>query len=220
MTKSSSKFKKILWILLTIFLIAYVITNIVRSFLLSGIDQNNHQPLDGLISDASIKILEESCFDCHSVKYKRYFYDTLPVINIVIARHISEGLEEANFSTVANKGTKELADLLDESIETIEEKEMPLSEYLIIHPAAKITPDELMQLKDDLYALEGAKTTNDGEEYDAQMNQQDGDDYGDEDNADDNADNDEDYSDDDEDDDYDDEDDDDYDDEDDDDDDK
>ena len=88
-------------------------------------------------------ILRESCYDCHSNETIWYWYTEFAPISWLIARDVNEGREHLNFSTWDKYSTTEKKELLAESIETIQEGEMPMKIYALMHPEAKINKDEL-----------------------------------------------------------------------------
>ena len=88
-------------------------------------------------------ILRESCYDCHSNETIWYWYTEFSPISWLIARDVNEGREHLNFSTWDKYSTTEKKELLAESIETIQEGEMPMKIYELMHPEAKINKDEL-----------------------------------------------------------------------------
>lgn len=85
------------------------------------------------------EILKNACYDCHSneVKYPNYAY--VAPISWSVKSHINEGRENVNFSewTSYNKDQKE--HIIDEVIESVESKEMPLKGYVPMHPEANLT---------------------------------------------------------------------------------
>lgn len=85
------------------------------------------------------KILKNACYDCHSneVKYPKYAY--IAPISWSVKHHINEGRERVNFSewTVYNAEQKD--HILDDVIESVQNKEMPLKGYIPMHPEANLT---------------------------------------------------------------------------------
>jgi len=88
-------------------------------------------------------ILRESCYDCHSNETIWYWYTEFAPISWLIARDVNEGRSYLNFSTWDKYSTTEKKELLAESIETIQEGEMPMKIYALMHPEAEINKDEL-----------------------------------------------------------------------------
>ena len=79
-------------------------------------------------------IFEQSCFDCHS-EYTDYpWYHSLPIIKGILDGHIEEAREYVDLSPdfpFEGKGTT--LEILGEIREVIEEEEMPLLSYRLLH---------------------------------------------------------------------------------------
>jgi Haem-binding domain len=88
-------------------------------------------------------ILKESCFDCHSSFTKYPWYNNITPINYWIAEHIEHAQEELNFSKWKDYSVKKKDHKLDELIEMVEEKEMPLPSYTWMHSDAKLSEAQI-----------------------------------------------------------------------------
>ena len=79
-------------------------------------------------------ILEKSCFDCHSRFTEYPWYHKIPGIKGMIDGHIKEGREHLEFSDdFPFTGKENTLKLLGEIKEEIEEGEMPLFGYQLLH---------------------------------------------------------------------------------------
>ena len=83
-------------------------------------------------------VLKTSCFDCHSNHTNYPFYAQVAPISFWINHHVEEGKEHLNFSDWNNYSIKKKLHKLDEIIEEINEHEMPLGSYTLIHHDAKL----------------------------------------------------------------------------------
>ncbi len=92
-------------------------------------------------------MLKTSCYDCHSNNTVYPWYDKIAPISWWVADHIDEAKEELNFSEWASFDQKRKDKKLKEMIEELEEGEMPLNSYLIIHREAKLSAIQVGQLK-------------------------------------------------------------------------
>ncbi len=92
------------------------------------------------------KILRESCYDCHSNETTWYWYTEYAPISWLIAHDVNEGREYLNFSTWDKYSVNEKNELMYESLEEIQEGEMPMKIYELMHPNSKINKDELNTL--------------------------------------------------------------------------
>jgi hypothetical protein len=92
--------------------------------------------------------LETSCFDCHSNSTVYPWYTKIQPIGLWMQYHVNEGKEELNFSEFKTYTTKRQAHKLDEIVEMIEEDEMPLASYTLIHKNAVLTEEQKVQILD------------------------------------------------------------------------
>lgn len=107
-----------------------------------------HKPESEFVASAEVlKILEKSCYDCHSYKTQYPFYAYIFPISSFLTSHIMEAREELNFSTWGEYSVERKLEKLDEIIEEIENKEMPILSYRILHPESQISGDELTVLR-------------------------------------------------------------------------
>lgn len=88
------------------------------------------------------QILKNACYDCHSneVKYPNYAY--LAPISWSVKHHINEGRERVNFSIWTTYNPDQKNHIIDDIMETVEIKEMPLKGYLPMHPEANLTDEQ------------------------------------------------------------------------------
>ncbi len=92
-------------------------------------------------SPATRALAVRACFDCHSNETVWPWYSHVAPLSWSVQEHVDEGREKLNFSTW-NRPQEEA----EEVGEVIEEGEMPLDNYLWIHPEAKLTDAEKRQL--------------------------------------------------------------------------
>lgn len=92
------------------------------------------------------KVITTSCYDCHSNETKYPWYSAIAPSSWFLKNHIDEGRKHLNFSTFAVYETKRQAHKLEECIEMIEKKEMPLESYYIGHQDAKLTDVQRQEL--------------------------------------------------------------------------
>ena len=84
-------------------------------------------------------ILKTSCYDCHSNESTYPWYTNVAPISWWVKQHINEAREELNFSEWGTFNAKRQKHKLEECFEMIQEGEMPLPSYLIVHSEAKLT---------------------------------------------------------------------------------
>lgn len=137
--------KKILFLLLIILVIAQIF----------GPEKNQGEiaSLDAFISEThpseDVKmILKETCFDCHSDVTRYPWYNTITPVNYWLNGHVEHGKEELNFSKWSSYSLKRKDHKLEEVIEKVEKKEMPLPSYTWTHNEAKLTDAQINAVVD------------------------------------------------------------------------
>lgn len=85
------------------------------------------------------KVLKASCYDCHSNESTYPWYSNVAPVSWFLKHHIDEAREELNFSEWGNFSEKRKAKKLEEITEEVEEGEMPMTSYLLMHSEAKMS---------------------------------------------------------------------------------
>jgi hypothetical protein len=88
------------------------------------------------------KILEVSCNDCHSNHTNYPWYSQIQPLGFWLDEHIEDGKTHLNFTEYATYKKKRQLHKLDEIAEMVEEHEMPLSSYTLIHTDAKLSDEQ------------------------------------------------------------------------------
>lgn len=92
-------------------------------------------------------LTKRACFDCHSNETVWPWYARVAPVSLILANHVNEGRQRLNFSEW-NRPNSEYEDVA----ETIQEGEMPLWDYLLMHPEAKLSASEKEALLSGLQA--------------------------------------------------------------------
>lgn len=90
--------------------------------------------------------LKIACYDCHSNQPTYPWYTNIAPVSWWIKHHIDEGSHHLNFSIWGTYKEKRKNHKLDECVEMIEEGEMPMSSYTLMHGDAKLTDAQKLQL--------------------------------------------------------------------------
>lgn len=107
-----------------------------------------HSPVDKdfLINQSTpekiASIIKNSCYDCHSNTTNYPWYSNVAPISWWIKHHVNEGKEHLNFSVWTDYSAKKATHKLEECVEEIEEGEMPLKTYTLIHHDAKLSSED------------------------------------------------------------------------------
>ncbi|KQT23947.1 cytochrome C [Chryseobacterium sp. Leaf405] len=146
--------KKILVILLVAFII-------IQFF---PIDKTNPAPTPGMdflrIKNTPPEIatlINSSCYDCHSNETRYPWYANIAPASWFLKSHINDGRKHLNFSTFAVYQPKQQLHKLEECIEMVEKREMPLDSYFLGHQEAKLT-DEQRKILIDYFKREKEET--------------------------------------------------------------
>jgi hypothetical protein len=102
------------------------------------------------------ELLKTACYDCHSNQPTYPWYTNIAPVSWWIKHHINEGSSHLNFSLWGTYSDKRKNHKLEECIEMIEEGEMPMTSYTLVHKEAKLTDAQKMQLVDFFKALKNA----------------------------------------------------------------
>ena len=94
------------------------------------------------------KIIQTSCADCHSNSTNYPWYSEIAPVSWYLAQHVKEGKEHLNFSEWTNYNKDQQEHVLKDIKEVLNEREMPLKSYLLIHKDAKLTENQYQILYD------------------------------------------------------------------------
>ncbi len=103
-------------------------------------------------NDTTRQLVVDGCYACHSNQVTYPWYSNVAPFSWAVQHHVDEGRESVNFSEFAtNPGNA------DESVEVIEEGEMPPGYYTRfgLHSEAKFTPEQIDELIAGLRATPG-----------------------------------------------------------------
>lgn len=85
------------------------------------------------------KSLQVSCYDCHSNNTQYPWYNKIQPAAWYLEEHIQEGKSELNFSEWATYSDRRKTSKLRAIIKQIENEEMPLESYTLVHGAAVLS---------------------------------------------------------------------------------
>jgi hypothetical protein len=87
-------------------------------------------------------LLRRSCYDCHSNQTVYPWYSYVEPLGWLLNSHISEGKRELNFDEFASYPAFRQIRKFQAIRQQIEEGEMPLPSYALVHGAANLTSEE------------------------------------------------------------------------------
>lgn len=90
-----------------------------------------------------LKILNNTCFDCHSSKTNYPWYNSITPVNFWLDDHIKDGKKHLDFSKWSGYSLKKKEHKMDELHEEVAEKKMPLDSYTWTHEDANLTQEQI-----------------------------------------------------------------------------
>lgn len=95
------------------------------------------------VPDDVKKILETSCFDCHSNHTTYPWYFNIQPVAWWINDHVEEGKHELNFSEYNTFKLKRQYKKLKKIAKEVKEHGMPMWQYTLIHTNAKLNEEQI-----------------------------------------------------------------------------
>lgn len=84
------------------------------------------------------EVLDVSCNDCHSNNTRPMFYMNIQPVGMWVMHHVEEGKDELNFDEFGAYSLRRQYHKLEEIIEMVNEGEMPLYSYTLMHDDATL----------------------------------------------------------------------------------
>jgi len=91
-------------------------------------------------------ILDRSCRDCHSNETRWPLYSEVAPMSWLVAGHVRDGRDRFNYSEWTAYDSDEQDKLLGSLCTLPKRGRMPLSSYLLIHRAARLSPSDVTTL--------------------------------------------------------------------------
>jgi hypothetical protein len=101
-----------------------------------------------IVSDEVHNVFRESCYDCHSNETVWPFYSYVAPVSWFVIDDVKEGREHLNFSTWEKMSYKEQNNMKEDIWEEVSEGRMPLSSYVFLNPAAKLSENDFHILRE------------------------------------------------------------------------
>ncbi|MDR6458624.1 hypothetical protein J2786_001717 [Chryseobacterium vietnamense] len=106
-----------------------------------------------------ISILENSCFSCHSNQQNLSWYDKLAPVSWAVNKDIKRAREVLNFSEWEKLSPAEHQGKMYAILNMMQSGKMPLHEYTLLHPSAKITPKDIETIRKYTLSLSSASAS-------------------------------------------------------------
>ena len=140
-----STMKKVLFVLIAVLVLLQFYRptkNVATEVSANAIDQHYTVP------DNVDKLLRVSCYDCHSNNTVYPWYSNVQPVALWLDDHIRDGKKHLNFDEFNSYSAKRKQKILNEIVETIDEGEMPMTSYKLIHRDARLSPKDKKILTD------------------------------------------------------------------------
>jgi len=93
------------------------------------------------------RVLRQSCYDCHSNETAWTWTAYIAPVSWFVVRDVHRARDEYNLSGWGRMDAEDRAELPHEMVEKVEDGEMPLPAYLLIHPEARVSEADLAVLR-------------------------------------------------------------------------
>jgi len=139
-------------------LVLIVVLLVVIQFVPVKAPSNNINTSNDLVSvekldgDVSV-ILKSSCYDCHSSQTHYPWYSHMAPVSWLVANDVKEGRAKLNFSDWKLNNKRRKIRQLEDIKEQVQQGEMPMGIYTVIHKKAKLTESQkqlLVKWTDDM----------------------------------------------------------------------
>ena len=133
---------KLLKRILLVLLIAFVAIQFIRPAKNESTDQRNNIKTLYAVDAKVDAILTKACNDCHTNNTNYPWYASVQPVAWWLDDHIKEGKKHLNFDEYSTYNLRRQYHKMEEVVEQVKEKEMPLNSYTWVHSDAKLTDEE------------------------------------------------------------------------------
>ncbi len=124
---------------------------VISQFIPTELPENNSDLSNDIVvteqaPDEVKIILRKACYDCHSNQTVYPWYSQVAPVSWLVAKDTREARDELNFSDWAELSKRKKIKILNEMAEEVEEKNMPMKIYTVIHRDAALTDEEISTL--------------------------------------------------------------------------
>ena len=123
-------------------LVALIVVQFIRPTKNISGEKSNDISTKYEMSDTVRLVFDKACADCHSNTTKYPWYASIQPLAFWLDDHVKEGKSEFNLNEFAAYRIGKQNHKLKELIEQIEEGEMPLKSYTLIHTEAALSENE------------------------------------------------------------------------------
>ena len=88
------------------------------------------------------QIFKNACMDCHSNNTNYLWYHKIAPVSWLVNKHIIKGKKELNFSEWGKMDDYDKIGAVEDIRQELEQKTMPLKQYVLMHRKAKLTDED------------------------------------------------------------------------------
>jgi hypothetical protein len=103
--------------------------------------ETSSAPLPG--TSAVLPLLEKACQNCHSERTQWPVYSYLPLFSWALEKDVAEARRHMNLSRWDQYSNEQKRDLLARIAAEVRQRRMPLTRYVLLHPAARLSDEEI-----------------------------------------------------------------------------
>lgn len=92
-------------------------------------------------------VLRNACYDCHSNETHYPDYAYIAPISWAVKDHVNTGRDYLNFSEWGTYNQYLKNNAIQKTLETLQDRQMPLPSYISYHPAANLTTQQIQLLR-------------------------------------------------------------------------
>lgn len=101
----------------------------------------------------ALSVLKRSCFDCHSHETQWPWYSNIAPISWLLVDHVNDGRRHLNFSRMGSYDAVKKEKKLEEILEEVNEGNMPMPSYLLLHGDARLSDSDKEILRRWIHSL-------------------------------------------------------------------
>ncbi len=136
-------FRKIMYVLLAAFIVIQFIHPAKNTS--EGLQPNTIGNNYAIPADVK-SILGKACNDCHSNNTRYPWYAKIQPVDWWLNKHVVDGKKDLNFDEFTNRAPRYQYHKMEEVIEMVKEREMPLKSYTWTHKDARLNSNEREKL--------------------------------------------------------------------------
>jgi cytochrome c len=95
------------------------------------------------IEQPVLQVIERSCQNCHSDRTSWPWYSHIAPVSWLIQRDVHDGRSHWNMSNWDRYSLDQQQDILSQMAPMVRNRKMPLPQYLLLHPEAKLADSDI-----------------------------------------------------------------------------